>query len=527
VYPPLSRILIVDDHEMIREGIRTLLASRPHLHICGEAVDGVDAIAKAKSLRPDVVLMDISMPRMDGLTATRVLKREMPGARVVIVTQNDGVEYRRAGIPADAYVLKVHLHRDLLPAIDRVLDGAAPDSTAARLDPVGAQGAGLLAAIVDSSDAAIMSKDLNGIVTSWNRSAEVLFGYTAAEMLGQPILRIIPPDHHEEEHAIMARIRSGERVEPFDTVRLRKDGTTVDCSVMVSPVKDADGMVIGASNLSRDITDRKRAEQALYDSEQRLRALADELENTVRARTHELERRNQEIIEQSEQLQELSSRLQQGQDAERRRIARELHDSAGQLLAVLRLNLDHVRDGVGSDHGVMSVIEQSEQLVDQLNSEIRTMSYLLHPPLLDESGLCGAAQWYARGLSERSGIDITVDISENFPRLPDDMELALFRIIQESLTNIHRHSGSKTARIGLVCDDDGVHLDVSDQGRGMPPERSVPRQRAGVGITGMRERVRQFGGSMAIHSSARGTTVSVSLPHPSHTTCDGSAGHAA
>jgi PAS domain S-box-containing protein len=447
---------------------------------------------------------------------------------VVIVTQNDdGAGYRRAGIPADGYVLKVHLHRDLLPTIERVLDGAEPVSAAQDTGSVCAQGAGLLAAIVDSSDAAIMSKDLGGIVTSWNRSAEVLFGYTAAEMIGQPILRIIPPDHHDEERSIMARIKSGERVEPFDTVRLRKDGSTLDCSVMASPIKDADGVVIGASNLSRDITDRKRSERALYESEQRLRALADELENTVRSRTRELERRNQEIIEQSEQLQELSSRLQQGQDAERRRIARELHDSAGQLLAVLRLNLDHVRDGIGAGHGVMSVIEQSEQLVDQLNSEIRTMSYLLHPPLLDETGLCGAAQWYARGLSERSGIEITVDISENFPRLPDDMELALFRIIQECLTNIHRHSGSRTATIRLVCDDDGVHLEVSDQGRGMARDRSLPRQRAGVGITGMRERVRQFGGTMAIHSGAPGTTVSVSLPHPAHTTCDGSAGHAA
>jgi DNA-binding NarL/FixJ family response regulator len=122
----IAQILIVDDHEMIREGIRTLLSSRPHLRICGEAIDGLDALEKAKTLRPDIVLMDISMPRMDGLTAMRILKRKAPGARVIIVTQHDAAEHPREGGRADGYVLKAHLHRDLLPALDRVLQNDPP-----------------------------------------------------------------------------------------------------------------------------------------------------------------------------------------------------------------------------------------------------------------------------------------------------------------------------------------------------------------------------------------------------------------
>src|SRR4029078_2852808 len=163
------------------------------------------------------------------------------------------------------------------------------------------------------------------------------------------------------------------------------------------------------------------------------------------------------------------------------------------------------------------------QIVDQIDTEIRTMSYLLHPPLLDENGLCGAVRWYARGLRERGGLAITVDISDDFPRLPNDMEVALVRIIQECLTHIHRHAECKTATIRLHCGDDGAHLEVSDDGCGSAAGKSGLRQKTGVGITGMRERVRAFAGSMNIESSDPGNTVTVLLPLPRETECDGSA----
>jgi PAS domain S-box-containing protein len=516
------QILIVDDHAAIRRGIRSIVTSRSEWEVCGEATDGVEAIQKAKSLHPTIVLMDISMPRMDGVTAMRIVQKQVPDSKVIVVTQGDIDALRAAGVNAAGFVSKTHLARDLPRAIDEALaplqsNRRRTKATRASESAPSFETEGLYAAIVDSSDDAIVSKDLTGIITSWNKSAEQMFGYQADEIVGTSITRIIPPDRQEEETEILARIRRGERVDHFETVRMRKDGSLFDVSVTISPVKGADGKVIGASKVARDVTERKRMDAALRESEHRFRALADELESIVRSRTEELERRNAEVLVQAERLRELSWRLQQGQDMERRRIARELHDSAGQLLAVLSLNLQQIRDHAQLDASTAEALHDSEQLVHQLSSEIRTMSYLLHPPLLDESGLGGAVRWYAKGLSERGGFEIGLSISPSFGRLPADMELTLFRIVQECLTNVHRHSGSKTARISLSRNPQVISLQIEDDGVGIEPETlaGLRKQGTGLGITGMRERVGQYGGVMNIESSERGTKVFVSLPAPS------------
>src|ERR1700722_17413012 len=201
---------------------------------------------------------------------------------------------------------------------------------------------GLLASIVDSSEDAIISKTLEGVITSWNAGAERLFGYDAKEAIGRPITMLIPVDRHDEELSILARLRQGEKIEHFDTIRLRKDGTAFEVSLSISPVRDVAGKIIGASKIARDITGRKRAERDLQESEQRFRRLADALDTQVQFRTQELQRRNTEILQQSDQLQELSGRLMFAQDEERRRIARELHDSAGQNLAALGMSLTRI-----------------------------------------------------------------------------------------------------------------------------------------------------------------------------------------
>jgi len=616
-----------------------------------------------------------------------------------------------------------------------------------------------LAAIVSSSDDAILSKNLDGVIRSWNKSAERLFGYTAKEAIGKHITIIVPSDRRTEENNILSRLRRGERIDHFETVRMRKDGSTFDVSLTISPIKDSTGRVIGASNVARDIshvkrieralrdseerfraivdttpecvklvapdgtllhmnssglamvgaesptrvvgksiydliapndrerfralnqsvcsgkraaltfdivrldgecrhmetqaaplrnpdgtivqlavtrdvTERKRAQETLRQSEERLRALvkassyivyrmspdwsemrqldglgfisdtpkptkdwlqqyihpddqplvlqsieeaiesktvfelehrvllvdgtlgwtvsravplldedgeitewfgaatdvtarrvaeeryrklAETLEAEVRARTRELEERNNEILRQSEQVRELSWRLLRAQDEERRHIARELHDSAGQTLTVLGMNLAQFVQKTGrAAPEVAGEAETIQEMVQQLHRDIRTTSYLLHPPLLDESGLYSALSWYTQGLVERSGLQIKLDMSEDFGRLPGDMELVVFRLIQECLTNIYRHSGSKLASIRLVRQSDHVAVEVRDQGAGISQERLAQIQSgaSGVGIRGMRERLCQFKGELEIESDNNGTRISVAIPVP-------------
>src|ERR1700683_1249171 len=376
---------------------------------------------------------------------------------------------------------------------------------------------GLLAAIVDSSDDAIVSKTLEGIITSWNAGAERLFGYTAKEAVGQHISLIIPPDRRDEETRILARLRLGERIDHFDAVRVRKDGTKLEISLTISPVRDATGKIIGASKIARDITGRKRIERELHESEQRFRTLADALDTQVQFRTQELQRRNAEIMQQSDQLRDLSGRLMSAQDEERRRIARDLHDSAGQNLAALAMTVARIEDEAKRDPArLRETVKEVRGLIEGLTREIRTTSYLLHPPVLDAMGLACALGWYLEGLQQRSGLSIELDIPTDFGRLAPEVELAIFRLVQECLTNLHRHSGSKTAVIRIIRGRDKIYAEVQDQGKGMSPERfaEVQSQGAGVGvgIRGMRERVRQAHGELTVDSNALGTTITATFP---------------
>jgi PAS domain S-box-containing protein len=374
---------------------------------------------------------------------------------------------------------------------------------------------GLLAAIVDSSDDAIVSKTLEGVITTWNAGAERLFGYAAKEAIGQNISMIIPPDRRDEETSILARLSQGLRIDHFDTVRLRRDGSKLEISLTISPVRDASGKIVGASKIARDIAGRKRVERELHESEQRYRVLADALDTQVQFRTQELQRRNAEVLEQSDRLRDLSARLMRTQDEERRRIALELHDSAGQNLAALamtlaRLGEDAKRDPIRFSEG----IKDARELIQSLTQEIRTTSYLLHPPMLDEWGLSSALRWYVEGLAQRSDLSIELHIPKDLGRLAPDVELAIFRLVQESMTNIHRHSGSKTALIRIAREADKINVEVQDRGKGMSKERfaEVQSQVVGVGIRGMKERARQSHGELTIDSNASGTKITAIFP---------------
>jgi signal transduction histidine kinase len=241
---------------------------------------------------------------------------------------------------------------------------------------------------------------------------------------------------------------------------------------------------------------------------EKLRTAQGALEDRVQERTAELDTANRS-------LRELSARLLQLQDDERRRIARELHDSVGQMLAALTMNLSAVRADVERLAATAANLTDSEGLVQEMSKEVRTISHLLHPPLLDEAGLASALRWYVEGFSQRSKIKVDLDLPDDFGRLPRESETAVFRMVQECLTNIHRHSGSSTATIRIRHLDGDVLVEVEDRGKGIPPEKRDEMASAGtpgVGIRGMRERLRQLGGTLEIDSNGTGTVVVARLP---------------
>ncbi len=749
------RVLLVDDHEVVRRGVRSLLLGQKKYEICGEAVDGQDALEKARALKPDVIIMDVSMPNLNGLEATRQVRGWLPDCEVLILSQHESPEMVRQAINAGArgFVAKRSIGKDLISALESVarhepfFDSAVlksvnpsgnldvqeilqrsaaferalreseqlyrstfelaavgvahvspegrwlrvnkklcdivgysesellkltfqqithPDDLPAdlaetakivsgeldtfsmekryirkdgsqvwiNLSVAGARDASgklkhfisvvediserreahdarsRLAAIVESSDDAIVSKDLNGIIKSWNPGAARMFGFTAEEAVGHSITIIIPPELHDEEKQILRRLRKGEHIEHYETVRKTKSGTRLNVSLTISPVRNSKGQVIGASKIARDITARKQVEEELRESQTQLelalessrtaifdwdvienrgkwnpqmaviygfnpeeeeitaeqwrrlfhpddvprlteearqayrdkqkdkfqfefrairpdgsvrymlshgRIIRDASGRAVRLIGTHTDITDRKQAEEVERVRELSGLLLRSQDEERRRFARELHDSAGQTLAILGVNLAKLieqAEGVAPD--VASEGVKIQELVQQLQREIRTTSYLLHPPLLDEAGLSSALSWYVEGLVERSGLELNLAMAEDFGRLPADMEMTIFRLVQECLTNVHRHSGSKSADIRIAREGESVSVEVKDQGEGMSPSRlaEIQTRGSGVGLRGIRERLRQFHGEMSIQSNGSGTRVLVRIPIP-------------
>jgi PAS domain S-box-containing protein len=684
------RILIADDHETVRQGLRALLALRPAWEVCGEAADGIEAIEKAAQLRPDIVLLDVSMPRLSGLEAAPAIRRESPSSEIVIVSQHDPAEMLPSALKAGArsFVSKADVASHLLSTIESIVhphSGSAARRRSAMLP-------GLLDPERQRAENLLLEQNhLLELIARGHPLDECLSAITESVTHLQPGVRaavvLVDAGRRRIERIVSSRLPkallAGVRGVPMGSGRavLRcaaalLDGepvTIADLSadagwppswrelctghgvrtIHATPVGNAEGGVVvsfllclaearAPSLRERDLGqfgahlaslafERKQAEEMLrqrsaqfeilvdqapigvflLDGELRLRqvnpvarptfgaipelvgrdfpALLHELlgeENAselVRVFRHTLAsgeshrateqarpRRNQpgstfydwrvdriplpegghgvvcyfrdvsaevqaraalqeardhlesRVRERTEELEKaykslrvLSMRMMQMQDEDRRRIARDLHDSAGQLLAALGMELASLnRRAAALSTGLAEDISASLQLVQQLTQEIRTASYLLHPPLLDDAGLTGALRWYVAGLSKRSGITMTLELDEALGRLPRELEAAVFHIVQESLTNIHRHSGSKTATLRIARSAGRLSLEIEDQGCGIPADkmREIQTQGSGVGIAGMRERVLHFNGDIRISSISTGTRIAVSFP---------------
>ena len=453
-------------------------------------------------------------------------------------------------------------------------------------------------------DYAIIRLDLDGRITTWNRGAEGLFGYSTLEILGKPLTDLFQAcDRDTPLNHLRVALRDGHIQD--ECQQLRRDGSIFWATADLTLLRNEDGQPRGYAMITRDITERRRQRQEIEQRDaqlngffsnapvglaiigkdlrfqringpfSKLNGLPPEVNTGLHVRdvasnlagefepligqvlatgtpvlNHETRGEAPAnpgvqscwlksffpIIKEGDFVTQvgaivqdvtplkraenairwLTGRLLQMRDDERRRLARDLHDSLGQILSAIKMNLSYLaRDTSPLDERGRNAVTESRELIDSCIKEVRTLSHLLHPPMLDEVGLLPAIRWFVTGFSQRSGIDVKLDLPATLQRFPIELEIAIFRVVQEGLTNVHRHSGSPTAMVSLGVEDSQVHLKVIDHGRGIPSPALAARQQdssIGIGLPGMRERTRQLGGKMEIDSSGEGTAIHVTLP---------------
>lgn len=455
-----------------------------------------------------------------------------------------------------------------------------------------------MVAIVESSDDAIISKDLDGIVLSWNKAAEHLFGFSAAEVIGRSITTIIPDGLRHEEASILSRIRSGEPVDHYETVRLTKDGRKIQVSLTISPLRDGAGVIVGASKIVHDVTEQKLAEQALRKSEERFRLFMDyspaaawmkdeqgryvymsdsylkhfgirledrrgktDFEIYPRAIAEAFRKNDEaamaadqpiEVIEKSispegepsiwlaykfpfhdtagqifvggigiditerrkseETLHNLTGLLITAQEEERSRIARELHDDLSQRLALLGIGLGQLWKKLSpADVEQRTSVLEMLKSTKELSSDLHTLSHQLHSSKLEHVGLGPALMGLCKEATLKYNVDVQFCQAAEFPQIPKDVALCLFRVAQEAIANVVKHSGAQHAQVELSANATAVTLRVSDTGVGFEP--AVREVRTGIGLIGMTERLRLVGGQLYVRSQVNhGTEILAEVP---------------
>jgi len=327
------------------------------------------------------------------------------------------------------------------------------------------------AAIVESTDDAIASATPDGIIVSWNTGAQKIYGYTEAEAVGKPISVLVPPELPDEEHKILETLKTGGRIEHFETIRVTKTGKRIDVSLTISPIKDSSGRTVGISGIARDITERKRAEEALA---------------------------------------EMTRKLIEAQEQERARIGRELHDDVNQRLAMFSLELALLKEKPSE---VESRVQGLQKRLFELSDDVQALSHDLHSTKLEYLGVVAGIKGWCREFSERQKMD--VDFRNDVRSvLPLHIGRPLFRVLQEALHNSSKYSGVRRVEVQLREISGEIHLIVSDSGSGFDVEAALLGK--GLGLTSMRERVRLLNGTITIDSKPMaGTTIHVHVPFES------------
>jgi PAS domain S-box-containing protein len=365
-----------------------------------------------------------------------------------------------------------------------------------------------LAAIVQSSDDAIISKTLDGVITSWNQGAERLFGYSAVEAIGQPIFLIIPEDRREEEEDVLARLHRGERIDHFETERQTKDGRRIPISLTVSPVRDDRGDIVGASKVARDISERVHMREMLQRANDQLELLVEQRTAQLR---DEMERRQR--IEHDRV--ELLTRVLVAQEEERRYLARELHDQLGQQLTALRLTLEALNAQSVDRPELRTQVETLRELARQLDEDIAFRVRGLRSTPLETGGLASALREYVGTWSKHFGVVVNVYVSPSAENgVTKEIETTLYRLVQEALNNVIKHARADHVDIALERNSEGITLIVEDNGVGFDAAASKgPVGSHGFGLLGMRERAALVGAELEIESAVgHGTTVFVRVP---------------
>jgi PAS domain S-box-containing protein len=423
----------------------------------------------------DIILADYNLGGWSALDALEILRQSGKDTPLVVVTGALGdeaaVECVRQG--AADYVLKDRLER-LPVAVDRAVRRKAYGDEVARQQEQIRRAKEEWELTFNAVPDPILLLDEQFHIRYANRAAARLVGLEAAQLIDKSCHEMVHGLSEPHPDCPYERTLATGKEHRADIVDTRHgkifDGIT-------SPLHDSSGKMRGCVEVLRDITDRQRAE----DSHR-----------------------------------QLSAQLLRAQDDERRRIAQELHDSTAQNLAALAMNLARMNLEADSlEPQTREVLSESIQLANRCMREIRDFSYLLHPPTLDEYGLASALQWYAEGFARRSGIKVDLNLPDGLRRMPKDVETALFRVVQECLTNVQRHSGSLIARIRIVQEPEALFLEVADDGRGLPTaaqEMGQTASRIGLGLLGMKERMRLLGGHLEIKSGSHGSTIRVDLP---------------